>query len=77
MSHAKSQLPEPTEFLDDQGRLPGFAQRRLDSLIAKKKSRQLTREESRELSEMLEYIDRKSIEMLKRRAKHHQLRTVS
>jgi hypothetical protein len=52
-------------FLDRNCRLPAFAQRRLDSLIAKNKiGGGLTSEERRELKEMLDYIDEKTIEML-------------
>ena len=47
------------------GRLPGFAQRRLDELIAKKRTVGLTRGEERELSEALEYIDAKSVSLLR------------
>src|SRR5688500_9823545 len=51
-------------FLTPNGRLPGFAQRRLDDLLAKKSSEGLTTKEQRELSEALDYIDTKTIEML-------------
>jgi hypothetical protein len=60
---------EPISFLEPDGRLPGFAQRRLDALIAKKKSRGLTATEAKELREMLEYVDRKSIELLQRKTR--------
>ena len=48
-------------FMTPDGRLPGFAQRRLDSLIEKKKRHPLTAEEARELAEALAYIDDKSV----------------
>src|SRR3954454_21834491 len=51
-------------FLTPDGRLPGFAQRRLDDLIAKKRTEGLTPKEQRELSEALDYIDAKTIQML-------------
>jgi hypothetical protein len=51
-------------FLTPDGRLPGFAQRRLDDLIAKKRTDGLTRSEQRELTEALNYIDAKTIQML-------------
>jgi hypothetical protein len=51
-------------FLTPNGRLPDFAQRRLDALIDKKRSQGLTRQEKRELSEALDYIDAKTAEML-------------
>src|SRR3954454_24467309 len=51
-------------FLSPNGRLPGFAQRRLDDLLAKKQTEGLTRKEQQELSEALDYIDSKTIEML-------------
>lgn len=51
-------------FLTPNGRLPDFAQRRLDALIAKKRLHGLTRAEQRELSEALDYIDTKTVEML-------------
>src|SRR4051794_6643685 len=51
-------------FLTPDGRLPGFAQRRLDDLIAKKRTEGLTRKEQKELSEALDYIDAKTIEMI-------------
>lgn len=44
-------------FLSENGRLPAFAQRRLDSLIAKKKAEGLTRDEARELREALDYVE--------------------
>ena len=52
-------------FLTRDGKLPGFAQRRLDSLIAKKRQRRLTVQEQRELTEALDYIDEKSALMLR------------
>lgn len=52
-------------FLEPDGRLPGFAQRRMDSLIAKKKILGLSEDEERELSEALGYIDTKSMQLLK------------
>ena len=67
MRRSKLPVMPPISFLESDGKLPGFAQRRLDSLIAKKKSHKLTSDEARELSEMLDYIDRKSIEMLRHR----------
>jgi hypothetical protein len=51
-------------FLAASGRLPGFAQRRLDELIARKKAGSLTPSERRELAEALDYIDDKSIELM-------------
>jgi hypothetical protein len=51
-------------FLSRHGRLPDFAQRRLDSLILKRKSGRLTRAEQRELTDSLNYIDDTSIELL-------------
>jgi hypothetical protein len=57
----------PVEFHEADGRLPRFAQRRLESLIEKKKSKRLTHDEERELGEMLDYIDRKNLEILRRR----------
>jgi hypothetical protein len=51
-------------FLMPDGRLPGFAQRRLDDLIAKKRADGLARNEQRELTEALNYIDAKTIQML-------------
>lgn len=51
-------------FLTPDGRLPGFAQRRLNDLIAKKRTEGLTRKEQKELSEALDYIDAKTIPML-------------
>jgi hypothetical protein len=51
-------------FLSRHGRLPAFAQRRLDSLISKQKTQRLTGEERRELAESLAYIDNTSIELL-------------
>jgi hypothetical protein len=47
------------------GRLPNFAQRRLDDLIEKRKTTGLTRDEERELSGALDYIDEKSAAMLR------------
>jgi hypothetical protein len=52
-------------FLEPDGRLPGFAQRRLDELIARKKAAGLSAEEDRELREALAYIDAKSAQLLK------------
>ena len=51
-------------FLSLGGRLPGFAQRRLDDLIAKEKEGALTSDERQELAEALEYLDEKSIELM-------------
>ena len=51
-------------FLTPDGRLPGFAQRRLDYLIEKKKKSRLTAEEKKDLAEALDYIDAKSIQLL-------------
>jgi hypothetical protein len=65
MSRLKA--PPPVEFHEADGRLPGFAQRRLESLIEKKKSKRLTHDEERELEEMLDYIDRKNLDILRRR----------
>jgi hypothetical protein len=62
---ARQRLSAVGVFLSPDGRLPGFAQRRLDDLLAKKRSESLTRKEQRELSEALDYIDSKTIEMLK------------
>jgi hypothetical protein len=62
---ARQSLSALGVFLSPNGRLPGFAQRRLDDLLAKKRSEGLTRKEQRELSEALDYIDSKTIEMLK------------
>jgi len=55
-------------FLAPAGTLPGFAQRRLDQLIHRQKTAGLEQSEQRELKEMLSYIDRKSLELLKFRA---------
>ena len=55
-------------FLTPDGRLPGFAQRRLDSLIEKKKRQSLTPDEARELTEALAYIDEKSAALLRHSA---------
>jgi hypothetical protein len=55
-------------FMTPDGRLPGFAQRRLDSLIEKKKRHPLTAEEARELAEALAYIDHKSVALLRHTA---------
>lgn len=55
-------------FLTPDGRLPAFAQRRLDGLIDKSKAEDLTRQEERELAEMLEYVDRKSLLLLQHAA---------
>jgi hypothetical protein len=54
----------PGVFLRPDGKLPSFAQRRLDGLIDKKKSVGLSRDEERELSEMLTYVNRKTMELL-------------
>lgn len=51
-------------FLSENGRLPAFAQRRLDDLIVKKKASGLTRDEARELRASLDYVEEKSIELL-------------
>jgi hypothetical protein len=51
-------------FLSENGRLPAFAQRRLDDLIEKKRETGLTRDESRELRAALDYVEQKSIELL-------------
>ena len=51
-------------FLARGGRLPGFAQRRLDELIFKNKAGTATDQEQQELSEALDYIDDKSIELM-------------
>ena len=71
-TRAKSSgVKEPTErqllglFLTPDGRLPAFAQRRLDGLLDKSKSDGLTRPERRELREMLTYVDEKSILLLR------------
>jgi len=55
-------------FLQPDGRLPGFAQRRLDDLISRKKDTGLSAEEERELGEALDYIDAKSALLLQARA---------
>ena len=55
-------------FLTPDGRLPAFAQRRLDGLIDKSKAEDLTRPEERELAEMLEYVDQKSLLLLQHAA---------
>jgi hypothetical protein len=52
------------------GRLPDFAQRRLDALIEKRKNEGLTRAERRELTDSLEYIEDTSIELLAYAAEH-------
>jgi hypothetical protein len=51
-------------FMSAGGRLPGFAQRRLDDLMERNKTGGLSAAEQRELSEALEYLDEKSIELL-------------
>src|SRR5438105_14646511 len=51
-------------FVEPDGKRPGFAQRRLDALIEKKKTTRLTSDESRDLDEALDYIDSKSIQIL-------------
>jgi len=51
-------------LLEPDGRLPGFAQRRLDGLIARNKTAGLSASEERELNEALAYIDTKSAQML-------------
>jgi hypothetical protein len=51
-------------FTSPGGRLPGFAQRRLDELIARGNAGELTATEQQELSEALEYVDEKSIELM-------------
>jgi hypothetical protein len=58
--------PAINGFLTPEGRLPPFAQRRLDDLIARNKQDDLTAAERRELKEMLDYVDRKNVEILKR-----------
>lgn len=63
-SHAEPNDTLLGVFLSENGRLPPFAQRRLDSLIAKKKAEGLTRDEARELREALDYVEVKSIELL-------------
>jgi predicted RNA binding protein YcfA (HicA-like mRNA interferase family) len=61
MSRTPHRVRLPEEFLGlflrPDGRLPAFAQRRLDGLIDKSKADELTREEERELAEMVEYVD--------------------
>lgn len=52
-------------FLMPNGRLPAFAQRRLDDLLEKKRSAGLTRREEKELVEALDYVDAKTVELLK------------
>ena len=51
-------------FLSGGGRLPAFAQRRLDELIFKEKAGTATEQDRQELSEALDYIDQKSIELM-------------
>ena len=67
MTRSTGQIAAPAllgVFMSRHGRLPAFAQRRLDVLIAKRKQDGLTRAEERELSETLNYIDDTSIELL-------------
>jgi hypothetical protein len=66
MSHRKTSILPPVSFFEPDGRLPGFAQRRLDALITKKRTRRLSSDETKELEEMLEFIDRKTIEGLRK-----------
>jgi len=58
-------------FLPPAGRLPGFAQRRLDLLLDENRSDALDRTEKRELRDMLQLIDRKSVEVLKHAVSKH------
>lgn len=52
-------------FMSKGGRLPDFAQRRLDDLLRRNAtSGGLSAAEKRELKEMLAYIDQKTIELL-------------
>jgi hypothetical protein len=64
----RSALKALGSFLAPAGTLPGFAQRRLDQLIQRQKTTGLDPTEQRELREMLSYIDRKSLELLKFKA---------
>lgn len=58
---------KPVTLLTPDGRLPGFAQRRLDDLIARNKTpKGLSALEKQELEEALDYMDRKNAEILKR-----------
>jgi hypothetical protein len=69
-STSTSRLRSLSLFLTGEGKLPGFAQRRLDSLIAKKRQKRLTADEQRELTEALDYIDEKSALLLRYAALH-------
>lgn len=60
-----AKIPQPPgSFLTPDGKLPPFAQRRLDYLLEKNREEGLGKGEAAELREMLEYIDLKSIELL-------------
>ena len=69
-SHGRALSPGASDellglFLTPDGKLPGFA-RRLDEFIEKSERRRLTAREGVELKVMLEYIDQKSILLLRR-----------
>jgi hypothetical protein len=51
-------------FLSPEGRLPSFAQRRLDLLLEKNREGELSRDEAQELKEIVEFVQDKTIEIL-------------
>ena len=67
---ANDPIADLGHFMTRAGKLPGFAQRRLDALISKSKRAPLTKVEKRELSEALDYIDAKSIALMEQFAKY-------
>lgn len=69
MRRTKSTSTEPTAglFLTPEGKLPPFAQRRLNDLLARNQNGALTAVERRELREAVQYVEQKTLLMLTHR----------